>query len=161
MSSFLYILEVAQIKELYFNFFKANLFIYLFCNLKGKKKESERECERKFICCFISQMLCNNWGWAKLDPGTRDSIWVSHVGVRDSSTWTVIYCLLRGSLAAQWNQKPSWGLNPGTLIWDDYFPSDILMTYVKYLPQGCYPSFKLSLHWRKWSWTGIDGGCLW
>lgn len=73
MSSFLYILEVAQIKELYFNFFKANLFIYLFCNLKGKKKKvsvnvRENLSAVSFPKCCATIGVGPNW---ILEPGIQ------------------------------------------------------------------------------------------
>lgn len=40
-----------------------------------------------------SPNACNSQGWARSKPGTQNSIQVSHVGGRDSTTWVTIHCL--------------------------------------------------------------------
>lgn len=61
----------------------------------------------------------NSLGWAKLKLGAWYSILVSHMGIRDSSTWTTTSCLLGCTLVGSCNQEWSWNLNPDNPTWVD------------------------------------------
>lgn len=106
-----------------------DLLIYLKCRVteerewdrKGDRKERERKRDREktnlrrdiFHLPQMEQVVnfssgCNSQVWARLNPGTRTSTCVSHMGARFPSAWATIHCLLwqiSRKLDGHWNRQ--------------------------------------------------------
>lgn len=54
----------------------------------------------------VPQICYNSQGWAVLKPGSRNSIWFSHMGGRGPRIWAIIWCLLK--LITGKLEQPRW-----------------------------------------------------
>lgn len=70
-----------------------------------------------FHLLIHSSHVHNSQGWIMQKSGAWNSILVSHVSVRDTSTYTTI-CCLPGVLAGSWMGSRSKNSMPDTPLWD-------------------------------------------
>lgn len=60
------------------------------------------ERERALPSLVHSAVGSDSQGCVRLMPGARNSIWVSHIDGRNSSTWTIIICCILLTLTRSW-----------------------------------------------------------
>lgn len=95
--------------------FFPSIFIYLFKYLKGRvtEKERERQAERDIFQYLVHfSNYHNSHSWTRMKPGVKNSIWVSHMGVRYSNT------PFPGALKGCWIGSGRAGTLAVTLKWD-------------------------------------------
>lgn len=79
---------------------KDHIYITIVITLKQKKRGRD--------LLFVSSLFkCpHNPSWARLKPGTRNSVSVSHVGDRLPTVSITTYCPVGRALAGSWKLKP-------------------------------------------------------
>lgn len=81
--------------HIFMYFFKKTLRFYLFVWKAVLHREREETETQIFHLLVHSPDGHNDQAWARLKPGTWNSMWISNVGGRDPSTWGIFCCFLR------------------------------------------------------------------
>lgn len=102
---------------------------------KKKKCVWKAEGQRQILQLLVHFASAHCWllspdvqGWAEQKPGAQPKLSLYHMGIRDTGTSAVPWCLPRCVLSGHWDQKQSQNLDPGTPLWDPGIPGDTLTT---------------------------------
>lgn len=104
------------------------------------------EREKTFLSLTYSPNACSKQGWVSPKSGDQSSVWVSHIGVRDSNTWAITTD--RECVSNKLEVKHP-RLQLGTWIWHLGAPSSILIA----MPSTCPLFTWISLIDRHWEWV--------
>lgn len=74
-----------------------------------RQKERKKKRPRAPTYCFTPQKLAVS-GCVRSRLVFQNSIWISHVGGRDSIAWTITYWRKESALAGSWNEEQSWDM---------------------------------------------------
>lgn len=77
--------------------------------LQLKVLKISQETERSHRLVYSPNAL-KDQAWARLNPGSRSSICVSHMSSRNLTTWVITWCLPGCIFKGCWNQKTETGL---------------------------------------------------
>lgn len=98
----------------FYKFYALNLFLWFWnllllflFHLKGRKEQRRSGKEPSPAVSRIPKYH-NRWGLARLKPGARNSIHVSHASGWKPRTWTIV-CLLGWALAGSWRERAGTG----------------------------------------------------